>query len=393
MMLISMLFLGASAQAATLSVGSGGTYSSIQDAIVAAASGDTIEVGPGTYEENLDIIGKDLDIIGTGGPSVTLLSPATSGQGVVSYDQGEAGSLVGFGIEPAAGERGIYILGSSPSISDCRIEEAGDWDSSWGGAVYVSAGSPSFDNVEFIDNAGAKGGDLYIAGSSSVTMSNVTIEGSSGKYGASIFVLDSALTVSNTTAEDTVSQYSGGFAFLDGATVIASNLEITDPQGDQTYGVAVYATGRTIISWFGGGFSGGIAASYTSGYSGGAVYMADSSTFTGSGLEFTGNTAYNGGAVELTDGSTATLTNVEFTNNVAHRAGGAMRVYDSAEATCNDCIFDSNEADRGGAVDVSVDATFLDNTGLYTDNESTDQDGGAIRVTEDGELTVAGSTF
>lgn len=392
-MLISLLFLGASAQAATLSVGPGASYSSIQDAVVAAASGDRIEVAPGTYIENVDLAGKDLDVVGTAGPAVTLLRPATSGLAVVVYDQGEAGSLVGFGIEPASGERGIYILGSSPSISNCRIEGAGDWDSSWGGGVYVSLGSPSLDNVEFIDNSGAKGGDLYVAGASSVTLSNVTIEGSSGKYGASIFVLDSALTISDTTVEDTVSQYSGGFAFLDGATVTATNLQVTDPQGDQTYGVGVYATGRTILSWYGGGVSGGIAASYTSGYTGGAVYMTDSSTFSGSSLEFTGNTAYNGGAVELTDGSTATLTSVEFTNNLAHRAGGAMRVYDSAEATCSGCVFDSNEADRGGAVDVSVDATYLDTSGTYTDNECTDQDGGAIRVTEDGELTISGSTF
>jgi len=65
-MLISMLFLGASAQATTLSVGSGGAYSSIQDAVVAAASGDRIEVGPGTYTENVDLAGKDLDLVEPG---------------------------------------------------------------------------------------------------------------------------------------------------------------------------------------------------------------------------------------------------------------------------------------------------------------------------------------
>jgi hypothetical protein len=214
MLLILSSVLSSSAFGATLTVGPTGAHSTITDAITAASSGDRIEVAPGTYAENIDAAGKDLDIVGTAGPGSTILSPPTSGFAVVIYDQGEAGSLQGFGIEPASGERGVYILNSSPSISNCRIEGAGDWDSSWGGGIYVSNGSPSLDDVEFIDNQGAKGGDLYIAMSSNVTLSNASIEGSSGKYGASIFILDSALAVSDTTAQDTTSQYSGGFAFF-----------------------------------------------------------------------------------------------------------------------------------------------------------------------------------
>ncbi|MEC8192538.1 MAG: MopE-related protein [Myxococcota bacterium] len=379
--------------AATLTVGGpSGTYSTIADAVAAAAPGDRIEVAAGIYTENVDPNGKDLDIVGAG-PSATILRPPTSGFGVVVYDQGENGTLQSIGIEPAVGERGIYILNSSPAVTNCRIEGAGDFDSTWGGAVSVSNGSPVFDSVEFTDNKGAKGGDLYVAAASNVTVSNSTIDGSSGKYGASVFVLDSILTVTDTTATDTVSDYSGGFAFLDGATFSATNLDVVDPQGDQTYGVGVFATGRSILTWLGGGVSGALSASYTSGYTGGAIYLTDSSTFTGTALEFSENTAYNGGAIELTDGSTATLTNVEFADNTAHRDGGALRVYDSSEASCLNCEFDSNNADKGGAVDVSVDATFADTGGVYTDNEAIDQDGGAIRVTLDGALDLNTSTF
>ena len=393
MMLLLLSSMLSPAMAATLTVGgASGTYSTIGAAVAAAASGDRIEIAAGVYAENVDPGGKDLDIVGAG-PSSTILRPPTSGFGVVIYDEGEAGTLQNIGIEPSSGERGIYILNSSPAISNCRVEGAGDFDSTWGGAVSVSNGSPTFDAVDFIDNKGAKGGDLYIAASSNVSISNADIEGSSGKYGASVFVLDSVLTISDSSATDTISDYSGGFAFLDGATFTATNFEISDPQGDQTYGVGIYATGRSIVAWIGGGVSGAVAASYTSGYTGGAVYLADSSTFSGTNLEFSDNTAYNGGAIELTDGSTATLLDVEFSDNTAHRAGGALRVYDSSEATCTNCEFDSNNADRGGAVDVSVDATFADNGGVYTDNEATDQDGGAIRVTEDGELTLTTSTF
>ena len=47
----------------TWTVTSGG---SIQSTINASNSGDTIEVGSGTYVECLDPNGKDIDIIGTG---------------------------------------------------------------------------------------------------------------------------------------------------------------------------------------------------------------------------------------------------------------------------------------------------------------------------------------
>ncbi|MFN7828934.1 MAG: hypothetical protein ACK5RR_13295, partial [Acidobacteriota bacterium] len=49
---------------ATLKVGPGETYATIQSAINAAATGDTIEVAPGTYTENLTINGKNLIILG-----------------------------------------------------------------------------------------------------------------------------------------------------------------------------------------------------------------------------------------------------------------------------------------------------------------------------------------
>ena len=170
-----------------------------------------------------------------------------------------------------------------------------------------------------------------------------------------------------------------------------SNVSVEEPTGDTSQGLGIFATDRSIIAWIGGGVSEAEAASPS--YSGGALYLEDSSTFTGSDLIFAENTAYNGGALEITDGSSANLTNVTFEGNVANRAGGALRASSSAEVTCNNCSFDSNEADRGGAVDVSGESTFTDVGGTYTDNAATTQDGGAIRVFTDGELSVTGAVF
>ena len=57
----------AAVQAATLNVGPGETYTTIQAAInAAAATGDTINVAAGTYPENLVWNTKDIRLIGAG---------------------------------------------------------------------------------------------------------------------------------------------------------------------------------------------------------------------------------------------------------------------------------------------------------------------------------------
>jgi hypothetical protein len=57
---------------------------SIQAAIATAAHGDRVLVQPGVYGQTIDLLGKDIDVIGVGGPAVTILDAAglTLGVGV-----------------------------------------------------------------------------------------------------------------------------------------------------------------------------------------------------------------------------------------------------------------------------------------------------------------------
>ena len=50
-------------------------YPTIQAAIDAAAAGDTVRVGPGTYNERIDFLGKTIVVESTGGAVETIIEP------------------------------------------------------------------------------------------------------------------------------------------------------------------------------------------------------------------------------------------------------------------------------------------------------------------------------
>ena len=110
-----VLFWISSALGATWTVApTGASFDSIQDAIDASTSGDTIQVASGTYAESLNLGGRSLTITATSGASSTFLT--TSGtQTSVQWTQSENGTLDGFTIQPTKG-RAFDIKGGAPSF-------------------------------------------------------------------------------------------------------------------------------------------------------------------------------------------------------------------------------------------------------------------------------------
>ena len=171
-----------------------GQHATIQVAIDAAGTGDTVLVAPGIYVENIDFKGKAITVTSSGGPSVTTIDGNQAGS-VVSFVTGESqssviegftitngtGTFIGSGLGYGGG--GIYCSGSSPTIRDNVVTGntiAGPGNHGGGGIACLASSSPhiarntvSHNSVSANGNAG--GGGIICMNASSPTIVDSTI--------------------------------------------------------------------------------------------------------------------------------------------------------------------------------------------------------------------------
>jgi adhesin HecA-like repeat protein len=202
-LLATFLLFSPLATAAILHVGPGETFTAIQPALDAAAPGDTIEVAPGLYPENLVISKSPLTLNGAmaatdargrvpGAPDPVLesiISPAVGNALVLASADGKI-SIQGFSIGSAAGVNGAVISNTTDLIalgfSNNRVEvttgSAGCAlrlgmscdDATLSGNVLIAAasspaaalleGNASFDGLHFVDNQVLRDGPVQHSG-------------------------------------------------------------------------------------------------------------------------------------------------------------------------------------------------------------------------------------
>lgn len=156
-------------------------YATIQAAIDVAPEGTTIHVGPGTYSESLDFLGKRLTVVATDGPTETIIKGAAS-KPVVSFISGETFTteLEGFTITGGTGSRissqtyggGVYIEFSSPTLRNNII--TGN-TATFGGGIAVYGGDEGplveLNRIEKNSSTG-DGGGIYVSAGSGGTYRN-----------------------------------------------------------------------------------------------------------------------------------------------------------------------------------------------------------------------------
>ena len=85
--------------------------------------GDTVLVGPGTYHEVIDFLGKNVVVKSSSGPEVTILDGSGLGRYVVSILSHEGRSAILEGLTVTGGGLGVAIFQASPSIIDNIVRD------------------------------------------------------------------------------------------------------------------------------------------------------------------------------------------------------------------------------------------------------------------------------
>ena len=132
-------------------------YALIQDAIYAAADGDTVEVAPGTYPEALNFCGRDVVVEGSGGAEVTIIQPPAGVPGV-SFLYGE---------RPEAVLRGFTITGADTTAAEA--------EEPLGGAIQINYSCPTLTDLILEGNYAHFGGGLKMKWNSYPLLQRVVI--------------------------------------------------------------------------------------------------------------------------------------------------------------------------------------------------------------------------
>ena len=197
---------------ATLTVGSGQKYGTIESAVAASSNGDTIDVLAGTYTNDFITITHDLTIEAVGGP-VSLIATASPPNGKAIIDEGGPGVSVTL--------NGLTISGAA--VSDGN-----------GAAVRYEGGSLVMNNVTVTNNQ-----DGLLASpdpSGTITISNSVFSNNGSGSGSTHNIYVSTinqLTVQNSTITNAVTGH-------DIKSRAANNLITGNVITDGTSGTASY---------------------------------------------------------------------------------------------------------------------------------------------------------
>jgi len=346
-LVLSLTLLAFPAFAATLNVGPGQTYTTIQSAIVAAKNGDTVLVYPGTYYENIDFLGKAITVTSTSGPTGGAANTIIDGGAiapVVIFQSGELRNSIlsnltirNGGAPPSTNPTpsGIFVNNSAPSITN-NIITGNECD---GLDVTFSAALISGNTIS--DTGGYDTGFCDLG-------SGITIRGTQ-----SVGTSTHNEVIGNTIENNYVGYADGGGMTIwagEGTTVIG-NIFLANKGGE---GGAVWAVNTEAMVFIDNLFYGNTATG--TGFSdGGALSLLTGSSvgpFIGiiSGNTFAGNLAPNG----VADGETATdvllqggLAQYVFVNNIVYGTSASLpsvtcgTIYNSNSIT--PLVFDHND--------------------------------------------------
>ena len=279
-------------------------FDDIEKAVVAASSGDTVLVLPSNFigfyslTSSIDLLGKSITVRSRDGASVTVLDgtgiPGVEGVLLNGNSTLQGLTFQNFDHGSSGGDNGgaIAVSAATPTIRECVFT---DNHAYVGGAIYATNSNALVEDCMFLSNPAVhQGGAIYVDNGQSVVRS-CYFEGNTANYGGAILIRSISAPSSLTTVEDSVffqnfalagNGYAGGLAKFDQGDVLRRTRFIANEAPGE--GGAVLISGEGTVR---------------------------SCTFNSNvcGLD-------NGGGIRLRDAAVATIASSTFTGNV----GGAV---------------------------------------------------------------------
>ncbi len=251
------------------------TFATIQEAIDAAKGNVEIRVNPGTYQENLDLLGKPITLVGTEGPDVTVID-GRSLETVITMHLGESSATRVADLTIANGSAtiggGIYLDGASPVLENLVLHDndatvdggglasqggsptlvdiraygntTGEWGQ--GGGLYLEGGEPEVVRGTFTDNTASSGAGIYLY-DTSATLRNTLVAGNEAGYGGGISIrFATTPTLINVTSHSNTAAGGAGI-FVETSSVLAVNTVLTGNRAPVGAGILVRDESSSVL--------------------------------------------------------------------------------------------------------------------------------------------------
>ncbi len=318
-------------------------YSTIQGAIDAAADGDTIFVAAGVYVENIDFLGKEIEVIGIDGAESTTINGLGDTLGpdypdVVTFASGEISHSVLQGFTVEYGSRhGIHCDGASPTIVD-NIVQLNESD-----GVRLVDSSPIFERNVIRDHSGFVVSGLAAFGSYSLVIRDCAFSNNQAEFGpAGLYLVDesgddSVVVLENCTVTENVSDFVCG-GLLSG---IPTTLKDCFFSGNST---GAFGPGAAIVE---------------------PAFVTGGVTVELEGCRFFDNAGAYGGAIMIPEEAGVVIERCVFAGNSASERGGALNVpgdpvtVPADTMTFDRCTFVANSAPLGAVAAQGTSSTTL----------------------------------
>ncbi len=314
-----------------------GDYATIQAALNAAKSGETVLVQPGTYYEN--IIWPDRN-------GIKLISDGDTTNTIIN-GQGNSSVVT---ILPLAAN-----IDTNTLIKGFKITNGGDV--TWGGGIFVKSASPLFENLLVANNQSTAGGGIAFDDSQGKLRNSIIRNNNVKGLGGGISIGASGVEITNTKIYSNNGLNGGGISIVNKIhTTKLNNVFIHDNNSSFTGGGIYCSVGQFSFE------NVLIYNNSTRTRGGGIIFLEEQGIISFKNVYIFKNTADYGGGIESFPENFEDITNLVLADNFANEAGGGIYSSSGDISLSNISLIRNETNGYGGGIhlNTNINSTNID---------------------------------